>query len=64
MGKRFAKATLIGRKNGDRPVDYLTITLSDAMLSSYQQSGTTGEGAAPMEQVSCVVGKIYWNIGR
>lgn len=59
-GRRISKATLTGRKRGDgRPVDYLTITLTDAVLSSYQQSGTSGDGGTPMEQVLCAFGKIH-----
>lgn len=58
-GKRFAKATMTGRREGaGRPVDYLTITLTDAVISSYQESGTSGDGATPMEQVLCAFGKI------
>lgn len=57
-GKRFAKATLTGRKGGDRrPIDYFTITLTDVQISSYQESGANGaEGV--MEQVSCAFTKI------
>ena len=57
-GRRMPKATMTGRKGGDRPVDYFTITLSDVMISSYQENGASGTGMAPMEQVSCVFTKI------
>jgi len=57
-GKRLTKATITGRKGGGgRPSDYFRITLSDVMISSYQESGTNGaEGV--MEQFSCTFAKI------
>ena len=58
-GKRAGKVTLTGRKAAGekRPMDYYTITLSDVMVSSYQENGATGaEGV--VEQVSCIFAKI------
>lgn len=57
-GRRMPKATMSGRRIGNRrPIDYFTITLSDILISSYQESGADGaEGV--MEQVSCTFAKI------
>jgi type VI secretion system secreted protein Hcp len=57
-GKRLTKATITGRKGGDgRSTDYFTVTLSEVMISSYQESGTSGADGV-MEQFSCTFAKI------
>ena len=40
-GKHFQKAILTVRKAGERPLDFLTWTLSDCLVSSYQTGGTS-----------------------
>jgi type VI secretion system secreted protein Hcp len=42
-GKHFNKATLIIRKAGENPVEYLTITMEDVMITSVSTGGSGGE---------------------
>ena len=39
-GKHLREATLSVRKSGERPVDFLTVKLTDVLISSYQASGS------------------------
>jgi type VI secretion system secreted protein Hcp len=50
--------TLFARKAGTEQQDYLKIRLSDVVISSYEQSGSSGTGDAPVEQVSCSFTRI------
>jgi type VI secretion system secreted protein Hcp len=43
LGKHFTDATLIVRKSGGKPLEYLTIKMSDVMVTSYQTGGSGGE---------------------
>lgn len=42
-GKHIPKATLTVRKAGDKPVEYLTITMEDLMITSLSTGGSGGE---------------------
>lgn len=42
-GKHIAKATLIVRKAGDKPLEYLTISLQNVLVSSLSTGGSGGE---------------------
>jgi len=42
-GKHFPEATLVVRKAGDTPLEYLTITMQDVLITSYQTGGSGGE---------------------
>lgn len=42
-GKHHAEAQLIVRKAGEKPVDYLTITMNDVLITSYSTGGSGGE---------------------
>jgi type VI secretion system secreted protein Hcp len=42
-GKHFDKATLVMRKAGDKPLEYLTITMEDVMITSVSTGGSGGE---------------------
>jgi type VI secretion system secreted protein Hcp len=56
-GKHFKTAVLTGRKAGKGQADYLTFSLSDVLVSSYQ----TGSGASaepPVDSVALSFGKI------
>ena len=56
-GKHFKSAVLTGRKAGKGQLDYLTFSLTDILVSSYQ----TGGGASvelPMDSVSLSFAKI------
>ena len=57
-GEHLPTATLTCRKAGKDQQEYLVITLSDTMISSYQTSGSGGAGSLPMEQLSIAYSKI------
>lgn len=42
-GKHIPEATLVVRKAGETPLEYLTITMSDVLISSYSTGGSGGE---------------------
>ncbi len=42
-GKHFDKATLIVRKAGEKPLEYLTITMTEVLVSSISTGGSGGE---------------------
>lgn len=50
-GKHFKEATLVMRKAGDKPVDYLKITMTEVLISSVSDSGASG-GDLPTESLS------------
>jgi type VI secretion system secreted protein Hcp len=56
-GKHDAKLTLICRKAGGAQQEYLKVTLSEAMISSVQDSGSGGE-SLPSESVTVNFSKI------
>jgi len=59
-GKVIKKAVLYGRKAGDdKRLDYLTITLEECMVSSWQTSASDGSGI-PMLSVSFSFSKITY----
>ena len=57
LGDRFKSAVLTVRKAGGTQQEYLTITLSDVLISSYQAAGA-GNGALPMESVALKYSKM------
>jgi type VI secretion system secreted protein Hcp len=42
-GKHFDKAVLVVRKAGEKPVEYLTITMEEVMITSVSTGGSGGE---------------------
>jgi len=56
-GKHLADATLICRKAGEKPVEYLTIKLYDLIVSSYNTGGSGSEDRL-METVSLNFSKV------
>jgi type VI secretion system secreted protein Hcp len=54
-GKHLDEATLVVRKAGSTPVEYLKYTLQDVMVTSYS---TGGSGDRPTESISFNYGKI------
>lgn len=42
-GTHFSKATLVVRKAGDKPLEYLTITMSEVLITSVSTGGSGGE---------------------
>lgn len=57
MGDHFKTAIVTVRKSGGDQQEYLTITMSDVFISSYQAGGV-GNGNLPMEQLSLNYSKI------
>ena len=56
-GEHIKEATLIARKAGKEQQEYMKITLSDVLVSSYQDGGGSG-GVVPTDQFSLNYGKI------
>lgn len=50
-GKHLKDATFVIRKAGGNPVEYLKITLTDVLVSSYSTGGSSGEDI-PTESIS------------
>jgi type VI secretion system secreted protein Hcp len=42
-GKHFGKATLIIRKAGEKPLEYLTVTMTEVLITSVSTGGSGGE---------------------
>ncbi len=57
-GAHIAKATLTCRKAGGDKMEFLKITFSDVLISSYQTGGSGGGGDLPMDQCSFNFTKI------
>ncbi len=56
-GTHFQKATIDGRKAGDKPLEYYKVELSDLIVSSVQNSGSSG-GDTVMESITFNTAKI------
>ncbi|MEO7837270.1 MAG: type VI secretion system tube protein Hcp [Acidimicrobiales bacterium] len=63
-GEHFKKATLTVRKAGDRPVEFLKVSLEDVLVSSYQVGANDGDDALPLDQFSLNFAKIVMSVGR
>lgn len=57
-GEHIKKAVLICRKAGKDQQEYLKITLSDLIVSSYQTGGSSGSDIVPTDQISLNYSKI------
>lgn len=57
-GQHFPEATLSLRRAGEDPLDYIKITLSDCLVSSYLQEGVAGSSTVPTDQFSLNFAKI------
>ncbi len=57
-GARLREAAMSARKAGAEQQDYLRIKLSDVVISSYQQGGSSASGEVPVDQVSCSFARI------
>jgi type VI secretion system secreted protein Hcp len=42
-GKHFDKATLVVRKAGEKPLEYITVTMEDLIITSVSTGGSGGE---------------------
>ena len=56
-GKHLKEAKLTCRKAGEKPQNFLIVTMSDVLISSYQTGGSNG-GEVPMDQISLNFSKI------
>jgi type VI secretion system secreted protein Hcp len=56
-GEHIKNASLVCRKAGKEQQEYLKVTFSDLMVSSYQTNGSLGD-ALPSEQVSLNFSKV------
>jgi len=59
-GQRMKEGVLIGRKAGDRPLEYLKIKLTDILISGYQTGGSAGD-VVPTDQFSLNFAKIEFS---
>jgi type VI secretion system secreted protein Hcp len=57
-GKHIKGAVLTGRKAGKAQAEFLTFSLSDLLVSSYQTGGAEGTDIGPVDQVSLNFAKI------
>ena len=55
-GKHLKSAVLTGRRGGKAQAEFLTFSLSDVLVSSYQTGGTTAD--APLDSMSLSFSKI------
>ena len=56
-GKHLSEAKLTCRKAGGKQEKFLEVTMSDVLISSYQTGGS-GAGEVPMDQISLNYSKI------
>jgi type VI secretion system secreted protein Hcp len=59
-GEHIKKAVLTCRKAGKEQQEYLKITLSDLLVSSFQTGGSEGASVLPMDQISLNYTKIEY----
>jgi type VI secretion system secreted protein Hcp len=57
-GEHLPSAILTCRKAGKDQQEFLVITLTDTMVSSYQTGGSAGSSIIPSEQISLGYAKI------
>ena len=57
-GEHIKKATLVCRKAGKEQQEFLKVTMSDLLVSSYQTGGSGGSDIVPMDQISLNFSKI------
>jgi len=51
-GEHIKSGVLSVRKAGEKPVDFYKVRMSDVLVSSYQQGGSSGGSEIPVEQIS------------
>jgi len=57
-GEHVKSATLVCRKAGKDQQEYLKVTFSDLLVSSYQTSGSGAADVIPMDQISLNFSKV------
>ena len=58
-GKHMKEAVLVARKAGEKPVEYLKITMTDVLITSYQTGGSAGD-IVPIDSFSLNFAKIKY----
>lgn len=58
VGQHIKKAELFCRKAGGKQEEFLKVTLSDLIVSSYQTGGSGGADIIPLDQVSFNFSKL------
>jgi type VI secretion system secreted protein Hcp len=59
-GKHIGKGVLTCRKAGEQPLEFLTVTMTDLIVSSYQTGGSGAGDIVPTDQISLNFAKIEW----
>jgi type VI secretion system secreted protein Hcp len=59
-GEHIKSAVLTGRKAGKDQQDYLKITFTDLLVSSFQTNGDANANSLPVDSVSFNFAKIEW----
>ena len=59
-GDHIPKAVLTARKAGKSPQEFLKVTMSDLLVSSYQTGGSGHGDVVPTDQISINFTKIEW----
>jgi type VI secretion system secreted protein Hcp len=60
-GEHIKEATLVARKAGGEQQEYLTVKMSDLLVSSYQLGGSAGSDIVPIDQISLNFSKIEFD---
>jgi len=60
-GEHIKKAVLTCRKAGKDQQEYLLVTMSDLLVSSYQSGGSAHSDVVPTDQISLNFSKIEWS---
>jgi type VI secretion system secreted protein Hcp len=60
-GQHLKQAVLIGRKAGENQQEFLKYTLTDVLISSYQEQGTAGD-ELPVDSFSLDFAKIEFQV--
>ena len=58
QGEHLKSAILSCRKAGKEQLDYLKVTFSDILVSSYQTGGSEGADVLPMDRISLNFSKV------
>ena len=57
-GEHLTKAVLVCRKAGKEQVEFLKVTMTDCLISSYQTGGSSHSDVIPTDQISMNFAKI------
>jgi type VI secretion system secreted protein Hcp len=57
-GEHLKKAVLVARKAGKEQQEYMKLTMTDLLVSSFQMGGSSHDGIVPVDQVSLNFAKI------